>query len=145
MKKEVKELTENLGEIMKYIHQRSYHKMNDKCVYPGQPKLLSRIKANEGITQKELSEKSFVKPSTITEMLRKLEANDYIYRMPDENDKRVMRVYLTPEGHKFAAYAEEFINSVIDQLFSGLNEDELNQLLTLTKKVKSNTQNIDKS
>ena len=144
MKQEVKQLMENIGEIMKFIHLRSYHKMNDKLVYPGQPKLLCRIKANEGITQKELSEKSFVKPATITEMIRKLEKNHYIYRIPDETDKRVMRVYLTPEGHKFAEYAEEFIDSVIEQLFIGLDEEELQQLLTLTDKVKNNTQNFEK-
>ncbi len=144
MKPEVRELMGNLAEIMKYIHLRSYHKMNDKNVYPGQPKLLSCIKSNEGITQKELSEKSFVKPATITEMLRKLEKNNYIYRVADEADKRVMRVYLTPEGRKFAEYSEEFINSIVDQLFSGLEESELQQLLALTEKVKTNTQNIDK-
>ena len=139
----MKAVMENLREIMKYIHIRSYHKMNNQNVYPGQPKLLSCIKANEGITQKELSEKSFVKPATITEMLRKLEKNHYIYRVPDETDKRVMRVYLTPEGHKFAEYSQEFINSIIDQLFSGLDEEEIHQLLTLTHKVKNNTQNAE--
>jgi Transcriptional regulators len=144
MTPEVRELMENISEIMKFIHLRSYHKMNDKNVYPGQPKLLSRIMLNEGITQKELSEKSFVTPATITEMLRKLEKNHYIYRLPDETDKRIMRVYLTPEGRKFAEHSQAFINSVIEQLFIGFDEEELHTLLTLTKKMKNNSQNIDK-
>jgi DNA-binding MarR family transcriptional regulator len=138
MKAEVKQLLDAFSEVFKSIHQRSYHKIKDAHMYPGQPKLLSLIMANEGIPQKQLSEKNCVKPATITGMLNKLEANKYVYRVPDEVDKRIMRVYLTPEGRQFAEDSEKFMNSMMDQLFYGFSDEELKTLVILTEKMRSN-------
>jgi DNA-binding MarR family transcriptional regulator len=123
---------------MKAIHQHSYHKLEKTKLYPGQPQLLLHIKDNEGITQKALSEKHFVKPSTITGMLSKLEANHYVYRVPDEDDKRMMRVYLTPEGRSLANKGEVFIQGMTNKLFDGLTEEELKTLLSLIQKIRNN-------
>lgn len=144
MKDTLKELLGILSETMKYIHQRSYHTTNDKQLYPGQPKLLSIIKKNEGITQKELAEKNLCTPATITGMLGKLEANHYVRRLPDEVDKRIMRVYLTPEGKKLADHSEAFMKSMVDQLFEGFSDEELHTLLELSLKMKNNIRNIEK-
>jgi DNA-binding MarR family transcriptional regulator len=118
--------------------------MEDKCLYPGQPQLLSLIKANEGITQKDLSEKNFVKPATITGMLNKLEANHYVYRVADEVDKRVMRVYLTPEGRHITKQGEKFMESMTDQLFNGFSDEELQTLVQLIQKMRTNLHNHEK-
>lgn len=144
MRAELKELVDTLSAVFKSIHQRSYHKMENKNLYPGQPKLLSHIRSNEGITQKELSKMTFVTPATITGMLNKLEANHYVYRVPDETDKRVLRVYLTPEGHDFAEKSEKFMVTMIEQVFDCLDDEELKTYLELTKKVKSNLCNLEK-
>jgi DNA-binding MarR family transcriptional regulator len=144
MRAEVKELMETMGQLFKSIHQRSYHKMENKNLYPGQPRLLSLIRSHEGITQKELSKLTFVTPATITGMLNKLEANHYLYRIPDEEDKRIMRVYLTPEGKSLSEKGEAFMSSMIDQLFDGFSDEELQTFLALTKKLKNNLNNNEK-
>ncbi len=138
MKAEVKQLLGAFSEIMKLLHQRTYHKVGDKHVYPGQPKLLSLIKAHEGITQKELSSKNCVKPATITGMLNKLEAHNLVYRVPDEADKRILRVYLTQEGRRFAEHSDDLIEKMTDELFQGFSEEELHTLLLLIEKARNN-------
>ncbi len=126
------------SELMKAIHQHSYQKLEKTKLYPGQPQLLLHIKDNEGITQKALSEKHCVKPATITGMLNKLEANHYVYRVPDEVDKRMMRVYLTSEGRHQAETGEKFMKEMTTKLFDGLTEEELKTLLYLTQKIRNN-------
>lgn len=123
---------------MKAIHQHSYQKLEKTKLYPGQPQLLLHIKDNEGITQKALSEKHFVKPATITGMLNKLEANHYVYRIPDAEDKRMMRVYLTTEGRHLAEAGEKFMEGMTNKLFEGLTEEELKTLLYLIQKIRNN-------
>ena len=123
---------------MKAIHQHSYQKLEKTKLYPGQPQLLLHIKDNEGITQKALSEKHCVKPATITGMLNKLEANHYVYRVPDEEDKRIMRVYLTSEGRLQAETGEKFMEEMTTKLFDGLTKEELKTLLHLTQKIRNN-------
>ncbi len=125
-------------EIMNAIHQHSYQKLENTKLYPGQPQLLRHIKDNEGITQTALSKKHCVKPATITGMLNKLEANHYVYRIPDEADKRMMRVYLTPEGRHLAEAGEKFMEGMTNRLFDGLTEEELKTLLHLMHKIRSN-------
>ena len=49
-----------------------------------------------------------------------------------------MRVYLTPEGRKFAGHSELFIEKMIDQLFHGFSEEELRTLLQLMEKARNN-------
>lgn len=144
MRAEIKEMLGNIHEVSKYVFQKSYHTMNDKHLYPGQPKILSLIKANEGITQKDLSEKNCVTPATITGTLNKLEANHYVYRVPDETDKRIMRVYLTPEGHDLADYSEKYMLALIEQLFTGFSDEELQTFSGLIKKLKNNLQDNPK-
>lgn len=144
MRAEVRELVENLSEVFKSIHHRSYHKMENKNLYPGQAKVLSLIKAHEGITQKDLSKMTFVTPASITGMLTKLEANHYLYRVPDQEDKRIMRVYLTPEGHKLADKGELFMMNMIDHAFEGFNDEELHTFLTLTQKLRNNLRSKEK-
>lgn len=138
MRVEVKELTDTLSQVFKSIHQRSYHKLESKNLYPGQPRLLSIIKAREGITQKELAQMTFVTPASITGMLSKLEANHILRREPDEADKRIMRVYLTPEGRDLAEKGEMFMASMIEQMFDGFSDEELKEFLKLTRKLKEN-------
>jgi len=138
MNVEMKQLISVFSEVFKAIHQLSYQDLAAKNLYPGQPQLLNLISTDEGITQKELSKKNCVTPSTITGMLNKLEANGYVYRMPDEADKRIMRVYLTPHGREHAEDGKKFMISLTEQLFQGFSEDELQVYIRLTEKIRSN-------
>ncbi len=144
MQKELHQLVNNFQEVFKAIHQKSYHKLEDKCLYPGQPKLLVLIKSHEGIPQKDLSEKTFVKPASITGMLNKLEANHYVYRVPDQEDKRIMRVYLTPEGRIFADQAEKFLKKMTMLMFDGFTAEEIQTMLAYTERMKKNLQTYEK-
>ena len=107
-------------------------------LYPGQPKFLLLIKENEGMTQKELAQKHCVKPATVTGMIAKLEANGFIYRVPDEADKRILRVYLTPKGRKHADFAKEHMIAMSKKMFQNFTEEDIKNLLQLTKKMKKN-------
>lgn len=138
MKEQINQMMGTFSDIMKLIHQRTYHKLEDKRIFPGQPKLLILIKANEGITQKELASKNGVKPATITEMLKKLETNNYVYRVPDEIDKRSLRVYLTPQGYRFAEYSEKYAQGMMELIFRGFSDEELQTLTSLMDRMRNN-------
>lgn len=137
---DIKQLINSFSEIFKLTHQQSYQKMNKLNMYPGQPKLLALINYYEGLTQKELALKNCVKPSTITGMLNKLEANGYVKRIPDETDKRIMRVYLTPEGRQLAKQGEHFLINMTEQMFTGFTEEDLKTFIRLSNQIKSNLQ-----
>ncbi|MDF2539417.1 MAG: MarR family transcriptional regulator [Herbinix sp.] len=140
---EIQQLIESYMSVGRLIHQHSYDSMETMKLYPGQPKFLVLIKKNEGVTQKELAEMHFVKPATITGMLNKLEANHFVYRIPDETDKRIMRVYLTEEGRNLAEQSEKFMHSLTEILFEGFTEEDRSCFVRLTKKMRDNLLNKD--
>ena len=137
---DIKILIDSFSEIFRSVHQCSYQKMDQLKLYPGQPKLLSVIGDHEGLTQKELASKNFVKPATITGMLNKLEANGYVYRVPDESDKRILRVYLTPEGRDASLLSKKFLVGLAERMFAGFTEEEIQTTIHLTQKIKKNLQ-----
>jgi DNA-binding MarR family transcriptional regulator len=138
---EMRPLIEAYMGVGRLIHKCSYNNMEHMKLYPGQPKFLALIKENEGVTQKELAELNSVKPATITGMLYKLEANHFVYRVPDEADKRIMRVYLTEEGRNLAEQSEQFIRSMTETLFDGFTEEDSKCFIRLTGKMRENLLN----
>jgi len=71
-------------------------------------------------------------------MLSKLEANHYVRRAPDEEDKRIMRVYLTPEGRCMAEQGEAFMKGLTNRLFDGFTDEELKSMHHMVLRIKNN-------
>ncbi len=143
MLEEIRLITKNIGEIAKSFHLLSCHKSNNHNLHPGQPKLLYLIKNHEGISQKELAKMTHVKPSTITGTLNTLESRHFVYRLVDETDKRIMRVYLTPEGVDVAKQSEELMKKFYVSLFENFTKEELDVILTLSNKMIDNLHKFD--
>lgn len=137
---DIEQLLTTFSEFFKAVHQRSYQTLDKLKLYPGQPQLLSLIMKHEGITQKEIADKKFVKPATVTGMLNKLESNKYVYRIPDTVDKRMMRVYLTPEGKILAKQGEKFMIEMTNSMFKGFTKEEIQTYIKLTNKMRNNLQ-----
>jgi len=52
----------------------------------------------DGLTVKALGEKLYLDSGTITPLVKRLEARGLLVRKRDEDDERMVRVQLTPEG-----------------------------------------------
>lgn len=137
-KEDRREVMKFLSEIIKGMNQLSYKQLDKINMYPGQPQLLILIRDNIGITQKALAEKNLTKPATITGMLKKLEMNDYIQRVSDEKDSRVMRVYLTPKGRALTKACEEHIDALHEKLFADFTKEETDQYKKILIKITNN-------
>lgn len=100
----------------------------------GQGLVLSIIKENPNITQKQLNEQLGMRQQSAAELLRKLENNKYITRVPCKDDRRVMEIRLTEEGLK-AAQVPESIRNATEKVFSCLNEDEKSNFALYLEKI----------
>jgi DNA-binding MarR family transcriptional regulator len=77
-------------------------------------------------TVKGLSEKLFLEPSTMTPMLKRLEAMGYVRRERDKEDERSVRVSLTDTGRELREKAFDYRE--ITAKASGLSPDEFRTL-----------------
>jgi DNA-binding MarR family transcriptional regulator len=127
--------------LSRLVHRESHKHMNDMHdhrVHRAQGHLLSVVAENAGAKQSELAEILDMRPSSMTEMLVKLEQSELIERKNDANDQRVMRIFLTEKGEKALKVAKAAIVEMSDSLFSSLSEEEQTQFLNLTEKLIAN-------
>ncbi|MNC18483.1 Transcriptional regulator SlyA [compost metagenome] len=74
-------------------------------------------------------------PPTITQLINSLEAKQLVERLPDANDRRVVRIKLTEQGKMITRRAKDHMNATLNKVVDYLGEDESNQLAELLLKV----------
>ena len=138
------ELYDALQKMNRYMHRSKHRSMKRKeGVHPGQMKLLSIISKNDGIIQRDLAEILDMRPSSLTEMVSNLEKNSLISRKQDENDRRIMHVYLTEEGKKIIESFKQAKDDLHDSVFNCLTLDEKEKMLEIVRKVNSSLESLD--
>jgi DNA-binding MarR family transcriptional regulator len=114
-------------------------------MHRGQAQLLSIIAGKNGASQKDLVEEIDVRPSSMTEALIKMEAAGLITRKQDENDQRVMRIFLTEAGERTLLQSNAAALDLAGILFNGLTPEEQAQMLSLIEKVSAGLETMDRS
>ncbi len=74
-------------------------------------------------------------PSSMSEMISKLEHDGYVKRTVDPSDKRATLITLTELGEARAAELSDERNERFSRLFANLTEEEKEQLVTLLEKL----------
>ena len=101
-----------------------------------QRRLLSVLLGYEdGVRQKVLAEEMRINPSSISELISKLEAEGYAVRTVDPEDKRATLITLTEVGKARAYELEDERNERFAKPFANLNDQEKDQLLKLLEKL----------
>lgn len=129
-------------EILQLNYKINYKELLDINLYPGQPILLENIFKKEGITQSELSNISLKKPATITTMINRLEHIGYINRVSDDNDRRIVRLYLTDLGRKKYYQLLNLKRSMSNNIFNGMSDEDISNIYNLLIKIKNNLEKI---
>ena len=99
-------------------------------------RLLRELASFEGgVRQKELLETVKVNPSSMSEMISKLEHDGYVKRIVDPSDKRATLISLTELGEARAAELSDERNERFSGLFAKLSTEEKEQLLAILEKL----------
>ena len=77
-----------------------------------------------GITISELAEKLKIRRPSATVAVNKLEKKGYVRKVDCENDGRVVRVYLTPEGKKIDAYHKYYPRNMVKEISDEFTDEE---------------------
>lgn len=122
-------------------HQKScWGGFRELDLSPGQPKVLSRLRYQEGYLQKELASLCRVEPATMVVLLSNMEKRGMIRKEVDHvsGGKRAFRIYLTEEGRNLADQVNRVVEEIEEKGFVGFSEDEKDQLITLLGRLTEN-------
>jgi len=113
--------------LMKIYHlyfSKVFRYITDLGVHPGQIPLIRLLGKEEGLSQREISQKLHIKPPTVTVSLRRMENSGLIKRLPDERDQRVSHNYLTEKGMEMYHMTHELADELEQYTFKGFTESE---------------------
>ncbi|GAA0721058.1 MarR family transcriptional regulator [Clostridium malenominatum] len=133
------------AQVIKLHFNRTHQLLEKIGVYPGQPPLLIALHIKDGRSQKELAERLKIKPATINIMVKRMEKANIVRRCQDEEDQRIIRVYLTEEGKKTCREVFEIMKGLESECFSNFTAEEEVLLRRLFMQMKDNlTKVVDK-
>ena len=112
-------------------------------VTPEQWPLLISLWVQDGISQKDLSEKCFKDQSTTTRILDKLERRGLIRRQANSADRRVFLIYLTSEGQEIKGQLIPLARQALEHALQGLSEQERVHLKSLLDTISDNLDSED--
>jgi DNA-binding MarR family transcriptional regulator len=90
----------------------------------------------EGMTLGELSRRMMVSNGNLTGLVERLVASGLVERAPNAEDRRATFVRLTPAGRRAFAQMAERHAAWIAELFDGLTESDMAQLMRLLGRMK---------
>lgn len=135
-------MNESIGKSMSIIYRYRQilinHKLKPYDLGCGQYIFLMNIERNLGINQKELTNLVMIDKATTAKALKKLEENEYIYRVCDLNDRRYNQLYLTEKAHELMPVIIEILESITDELVEGLTKEEYEQFSRICDKILCN-------
>ena len=79
---------------------------------------------HDGLTQREVAERTFVTQASVTGVVDTLEREGFVTRTRDEDDRRVVRVSLTREGRKRLDRTISIVGAEMAPVFEGMSERE---------------------
>ncbi len=86
---------------------------------------LSMLQEEDGLNLKAIAEKTDRDRTTTTRMIDGLEKRDMVVRVPDQNDNRQKRIYLTRNGRKYMEDLDERSSGFVEMTMGQESEKDL--------------------
>jgi MarR family transcriptional regulator, organic hydroperoxide resistance regulator len=132
------EIRESLDRVSSKMRRDYSENLRELNLHVGQDRLLARLWLGDGITQMHLCEHLKCEPPTVTNMVKSLEQNGFIYRKRDEQDARVMRIYLTDKGKELEKPVDLKWKQQQEKLLGSISSEERLVLRELMKRMERN-------
>lgn len=98
--------------------------------------VLTRLHRRPGASQSELADMMEVEKASAGRMIDRLETKGWVERRGQEGDRRVNRIYLTPEAERVHKRIWRIAEATVDDALASLSAQEALQLMKLLARVK---------
>lgn len=92
------------------------------------------ISKKKNVTMSEIAEHLCVKPPSVTPLIDNLIKMGQIKRVPDKNDRRVIRLTITPAGLRTIKHGFAKVNQRMEKLLTKLSGKEQRDLIKILQK-----------
>lgn len=129
----------NLGFLMYEVLRLLRRNLNRRMrLTQAQWRALAFLDWNEGINQAGLADLLEVRPITMGRLIDRLESDGWVQRHRDPEDRRAVRLYLTPKAGPLLEEMYVLANQTREQAFAGLPAEARTQLIETLSTMKTN-------
>jgi MarR family transcriptional regulator, transcriptional regulator for hemolysin len=100
--------------------------------------VLARLEYNEGLKQSELAEMLDLQPITLTRLVDRLCASGLIERRADPDDRRVKRLFLTPQARPLMDRLAELGHDLMGSVLEGFDATTIERMIVELAHAKEN-------
>lgn len=137
---EIRKLLQTLNQQTRRIYAEKFRDIN---IYVGQESALCQLWEKDGITQTMLRKQMGCEASTLSNMLRKLEQDNIVYRKQVEEDARSTNVFLTQKGKDLKEPVGKIWETQQAEMLKGILPEELLFVRRILQQMTDNV--LDKS
>lgn len=107
-------------------------------VTPDQFAVLIKLWKNDGVSQKELCDKTLKTKSNITRILDSMEKRDLLSRQVNKEDRRIFNIYLTTKGKNLRTILLPIAISTHQKIFQNLSDNDKKNLQKILEMISIN-------
>ena len=107
-------------------------------LHSGQEGLLKALDGSDGMAMSDLAAALGVQPPTVTKMISRLAAQDYVERRASAGDGRQALVFLTERGRQAIALIDKLWKRVEKDALAGIDDKDRKRLRKLLRQVERN-------
>jgi DNA-binding MarR family transcriptional regulator len=107
-------------------------------LHSGQDALLKALDENDGQSMSDLAAALGVQPPTVTKMISRLAAQDYVERRASQGDGRQALVFLTERGRRAVDLIDRIWKRIEKDSLAGIDEKDRKRLRKLLRQVAQN-------
>ena len=131
--------------IGKLLRERVSSALREGGIHFGQARILEALFRYDKLNQGKIGKGLQIKPATVTNQVKKMEAAGLVDRRHDANDDRFMNVTLTPKGREAADFMVSVMAQIEDEIRSVLTKKEIDMLRKPLEKVRNKLGGVDPS
>ena len=127
-----------INKISHRLRRRAQAVQESIGISEAQGRILNYILAEgsrRNVYQKDIEEEFDLRPPTASSILRSLEKQEMISRVPDETDGRLKKLIFTEKADKIRLALEEEIVETERRLLDGITDEEQKMFLRLAEKM----------
>ncbi|MEO4052039.1 MarR family transcriptional regulator [Solibacillus sp. CAU 1738] len=128
-------LEKELRFISHLIKQKGREILSNYTITPPQFVALQWLHESGDMTIGDLSTKMYLAFSTTTDLVDRMEKNELVQRVRDEQDRRVVRIHLLPEGERIIQEVIEKRQNYLRDILGHFDEIEGADLIRLLQKL----------
>lgn len=111
-------------------------------IFPGAAPLILHLGDEDGLTLSELGKRCGLESSTMTPLVDDLERRDIARRARAPEDRRVIRLHLTPYGRELEPHLRRILMDLQKSAVAGISGEELAAMRHVMERIASNLEHL---